>query len=315
MLIILSILFAILFCILGGRNDGSAIIALHLRTQWRTSIIPFVIMIACIAIAPILSTKVGSTVINLLSIHQLKAKTSLIVILAATCITLCILNILCIPTSITLALVGASSGVGFTFGDGNWSSVLKVLLIAFAAPFISFGIARAIENFCRQIRIVKPNKILLFIGFILVCIAYGANDGQKLSSAASIAFDTNIQKIVVSPIIISLLISFFLAGIIFGMKSGIRFIQGGSIVPNELQINITLWASAIAVLSSSVLGTPVSMTQALSGALIGTCPSGDWKRVRWNEVKRIAIAWCATLPTAWILGYIISKSLFATILL
>ena len=95
----------------------------------------------------------------------------------------------------------------------------------------------------------------------------------------------------------------FLAGVLTGMPKGATALQRGTIVPDSRQTWVTLWAASLAVLVSSTLGSPVSMTQSISGALIGTCQTNDWRRIRWGEVGRILTAWAATLPLAWTLGY------------
>ena len=302
-MILITSIMAIVFCILAGRNDGSAIIALQLRTQWRVTALPFVILLACIALTPLASIRVGGTVTGLLSVEGIESRISLILILMATCGTLLILNIIGIPTSITLALVGASSGVGFAYGDANWATVLRVLTVALLSPFIAFALSRAIYAICCTSKIGRSADTVLLAGFTAVCVAYGANDGQKISAVMSSALGLGLERTVSSPVLVAASTALFLMGAILGMKSGATFIQRGTLVPDSLRVGITLWSAAIAVLASSALGTPVSMTQSLSGALVGTCPSNDWRRVRWAEVKRIALAWAATLPTAWILGW------------
>lgn len=101
----------------------------------------------------------------------------------------------------------------------------------------------------------------------------------------------------------------FLTGVLTGMPKGAAALQRGTIVPDSRQIWVTLWAASAAVLVSSALGSPVSMTQSISGALIGTCQTNDWRKVRWGEARRILIAWAATLPMAWILGYAAANGL------
>lgn len=300
-------ILAALFCVLGGRNDGSAIVALRLRTQWQATALPFVILLVCLVAAPLVSTNVGGTVTDLLNVEGLDARTSLALILAATCATLFALNLVGIPTSITLALVGASSGAGFAFGDAGWASVLRVLGVALLAPFVAFAIAHTLDAACRATRVSRSVDTLVLAGFMAVCVAYGANDGQKLFAVAAGALGLELPRLIASPLAMAAVAALFLAGVFLGMRSGATFIQRGTLVPDSLQVAVTLWSAAAAVLISSALGTPVSMTQSLSGALVGTCPSNDWRRVRWHEVRRIAVAWAATLPTAWALGWALAS--------
>ncbi|MFD0821323.1 inorganic phosphate transporter, partial [Micromonospora zhanjiangensis] len=54
------------------------------------------------------------------------------------------------------------------------------------------------------------------------------------------------------------------------------------------------------VLGTAVLGAPVSMTQSLSGAMVGTGLSRRSRKVRWRGVIRLGRAWLLTLPAAFV---------------
>lgn len=55
---------------------------------------------------------------------------------------------------------------------------------------------------------------------------------------------------------------------------------------------------AAAVLSSAAVGVPVSMTQAVAGALVGTGLLRGRRQVRWRVAGQLALAWIVTLPSA-----------------
>lgn len=150
---------------------------------------------------------------------------------------------------------------------------------------------------------------MVFLGFLLTCLAYGSNDGQKMIAMFSAAIGTDLDTATHNGAITATVTAAFLAGVLTGMPKGATALQRGTIVPDSRQTWVTLWAASLAVLISSMLGSPVSMTQSISGALIGTCQTNDWRKVRWGEARRILIAWAATLPMAWILGYAAANGL------
>jgi inorganic phosphate transporter, PiT family len=62
---------------------------------------------------------------------------------------------------------------------------------------------------------------------------------------------------------------------------------------------ITEVASAGVVLATGALGSPVSMTQAIAGGLVGTSIPRGWGSIRWGEVARVGGAWVITLPATF----------------
>ena len=57
-------------------------------------------------------------------------------------------------------------------------------------------------------------------------------------------------------------------------------------------------SSGVAVLSTGLLGAPVSMTQAIAGGLVGTGAHDGIRRIRWEQALKILAAWVVTLPLA-----------------
>lgn len=59
------------------------------------------------------------------------------------------------------------------------------------------------------------------------------------------------------------------------------------------------FAAAGAVLGSAALGAPVSMTQALVGGLLGAGLRESSRRIRWQVVRALGLAWLVTLPLSF----------------
>jgi PiT family inorganic phosphate transporter len=55
-------------------------------------------------------------------------------------------------------------------------------------------------------------------------------------------------------------------------------------------------ASAIVIISASLIGGPVSTTQVVSSAIMGVGAAERVNKVRWGVAQEIAIAWLLTIP-------------------
>ena len=303
-------MLALVFCLLGGRNDGSPLVAIRLKASRRVTAVPFLMLAAAVAVLPAANSRVGEPIVAMVSSEGSGGQRPLLLatVLVAASATLLVLNGGGVPTSITLALVGASSGAGSAGGHPQWHLVLRVLGIAILSPLVAFAISRTIYLLFHA-RTPQSSTIMVFLGCLLTCIAYGSNDGQKMVALFGTAMGVDLGAVTHSAAITAIVTAAFLIGVLTGMPKGAAALQRGTIVPDSRQIWVTLWAASVAVLVSSALGSPVSMTQSISGALIGTCQTNDWRKVRWGEARRILIAWAATLPMAWILGYAAANGL------
>jgi PiT family inorganic phosphate transporter len=56
--------------------------------------------------------------------------------------------------------------------------------------------------------------------------------------------------------------------------------------------------SAAVILTSSLLGGPVSTTQVVSSAIMGVGAGERANKVRWGVVQEIATAWLLTIPAS-----------------
>jgi PiT family inorganic phosphate transporter len=72
-------------------------------------------------------------------------------------------------------------------------------------------------------------------------------------------------------------------------------------------------ASAVVILTASLVGGPVSTTQVVSSAIMGVGAGERANKVRWGVAQEIAMAWLLTIPstaliaagTFWMISWII----------
>ncbi len=63
-------------------------------------------------------------------------------------------------------------------------------------------------------------------------------------------------------------------------------------------------AGSLCLLTSTMLGIPVSTTQVKTTAIMGVGASRRMSNVNWEVVKNMVIAWIITFPACGILGYL-----------
>jgi PiT family inorganic phosphate transporter len=61
-------------------------------------------------------------------------------------------------------------------------------------------------------------------------------------------------------------------------------------------------ASASVILGAALFGAPVSTTQVISSAIVGTGAAERIGKVRWGVAGNIVLAWLLTIPSTMLLG-------------
>jgi PiT family inorganic phosphate transporter len=144
-----------------------------------------------------------------------------------------------------------------------------------------------------------------------VAFAHGSNDvGNAIAPLAAIAYIIRTGSVPLTGFSIPLWILILGgSGIVFGLaiwgKKVIATI-GENIIPLQPSSGFCAeLATATTILVASRLGLPVSTSHALVGAVVGIGLIQNWRSIRFQTVKSIALAWIITIPIAASLGAII----------
>lgn len=299
---------AVVFALLVGRNDGAPLVALALRSLHRRTWWPTVILVAATVLVPAAGyDAVARTLADMFTASAGTAGAGLAVLLLATIATLLISTATGIPTSITLALVGASAGAQMAHGaPGGADRVVRILVLAAAGPVVAYLLALALTRLLTLFRGPQLERMVRWqqiTGFMAAAIAYGANDGQKILAVLSVLLGAGVARPAADPGIIGLTIACFSAGTMLGLRRSANGLRRGVLHPKPYQVASTLWAAASAVLTGSALAAPMSMSQSVTGGLIGSAPPREWRRIRWERSRPVFLAWLWTLPVAAIAGW------------
>ena len=294
------------FAFANGINDGGALISIGLKMPVLRPWLAVVFMTLAVGVVPVvLGTGVATTLATrLVTLSGPTGSLALLAALIGAAIVVQVLTRRGIPTSLTLAVIGGITGAGLGAGLAvSWTMVSRVLLIAATAPLFGALVAYAItKSFAFMPSTHKAARAISrahVVAFLLVSIAYGANDGQKMLAVFALATGGTVATgVAPDPVLLAAIAALFALGAALGVRRlGTRFGSGVLAVRSVNTVSAEL-AAATAVLGSSTIGAPVSMTQAVTGGLVGTGVTDGLRRIRWGVAAGIATAWLVTLPMA-----------------
>lgn len=290
------IVVAGLFAVVSGMNDGGSLLATGLKLPTVRPAAGLLILVVMVAVVPLATNKVALTFVTRLATFSGPGGRS-----AMTIAVICALAVVTVlssrgrPTSLTLAVVGGVTGAGIGWGlPVSYGWVALVLAIGLLAPFVG-GLASWAA--IRTLLLVTDWPGLSrwhWAGFLLQCLAYAANDAQKMLAVFMIALGFTGAPIGVT----SLVAVLFGLGALYGLPKAGRTLSREIIVSRPLHGVAAEFGSGFAVIASALIGMPVSMTQAIAGGLIGAGVSQGGGRVRWYAAAKIVIAWLLTLPAS-----------------
>lgn len=308
-----TLVSAALLALVSGANDGSTILALSLPVRLPAPLPALFILVVAIMLIPlVVGTPVASTLLTGLVDFNDKARP--MAVTEAVLVAIAVAGVSSrrgLPTSVTLALVGALLGIGLGGGQSvAWGVVARALVIAIVAPVVAGLLGYLVGELVHGVsRVGLPVSVLrpLHVGtYSLQAIAYSANDGQKLVAVllASGLYAPHAPGLFFAMAVLALV---FGVGSLLGLRPIVARLGRGVIPARPVDAVISQGAASTAVLISAGLGAPVSMTQSSAAALVGSALARGGGRIRWAAAARIAGAWVVTLPTSAALGIAVGR--------
>lgn len=224
---------------------------------------------------------------------------------SATALTLAAMRI---PTSLGLALLGSIGG--FAIGARTGFDTHEYLIVA-AATVLAPVVGGAL-GYLQLAVITRLQRIGLHftgffawtrLGFCLQCLAYGANDSQRIFAIAIIIGTGHIAP----PALGFGISAAFLAGALVGLRRS----SGTLAKVVGLRIEDAAAGTTAAGTTSLIgagLGLPLSLSQALVSGLAGAGINRGAARVRWRHASHLASSWVVTMPAAAIPSALIAWS-------
>jgi len=225
-----------------------------------------------------------------------------------------------IPTSESHALIAGISGAAIAIQGGisginpnEWIKVIYGLILSTIMGFVSgYLITKLIEKICKNIQRQKTTKFFKrtqIVGAASMAFMHGAQDGQKFMGVFMLCvFLANGYSNVTDfsiPIWLMILCSLVMSlGTSIGGYKIIKTVGMGMVKLETYQGAAADLAGATCLLTSSVLGLPVSTTHTKTTAIMGVGASKRLSSVNWSVVKEMVLAWILTFPGCGLLGFL-----------
>lgn len=221
-----------------------------------------------------------------------------------------------LPSSSTHALIGGLIGVALVANNFNFhilvlSSIKKILLIMIVSPIVGFILGLVLMTILSWLtwktsyqKSQKFFKKIQILSASFVSFTHGMNDAQNGMGVITIALVTagSLQSFQV-PMWVRIA-----SALAIGTGTSI----GGWRIIKTMGEKITdlkpidgcaaETASGATILTTALLGIPVSTTHNINGAIMGTGVAHNLEALNWWKIKNIVIAWVLTFPGAALCG-------------
>src|SRR5499426_702993 len=219
-----------------------------------------------------------------------------------------------LPTSSSHALVGGYAGAAVAkagFGAivaGGWT---KTIIFIFLSPLIGLAAGLGLMVGIHWLfRWTPPSRVdrwfrrLQLLSAAFFSLNHGANDAQKtMGIIAGVLFTAGyIQEFHIP----------FWVVLIAHTAIGLGTLAGGWRIIHTMGSKITKLqpvggfaaetGAALALLTATTIGVPVSTTHAITGAIVGVGSTRRLSAVRWGVAGQIVWAWILTIPAAFAIG-------------
>ncbi len=308
---------AIAFAVASGVNDGGAIVALGLKVPGIEPGVAVLILAGSLIVGPIvLGTRVASTVAHeLVPFSGRDGRLAVLLAIAACLLVTAVLARLGLPTSLTLATLGALVGAGLGFGFAvSWSTIGLLAAVGLGGPLAAAAVAALLSRGTRLIqRSVRTGAVTLahLVTFGLASVAYSSNDGQRMLAMFAIAATGGTAAVSVRLWELVTIAICFTLGAAVGVYRYAGTL-GVELVPaRPHHAPVAELAAAAASFAGLSVGAPLSLTQSAAAGLIGAAGPQHWPQVRWQRAARLALAWVLTIPSAFLLGLLLGAAVAA----
>jgi inorganic phosphate transporter, PiT family len=216
-----------------------------------------------------------------------------------------------LPTSSSHALVGgyagaavAKAGLGAIVA-GGWT---KTIIFIFLSPLIGMAAGLGLMVGIHWLfRWTPPSRVdrwfrrLQLLSAAFFSLNHGANDAQKtMGIIAGVLFTAGYLREFHIP---------FWVVLIAHTAIGLGTLAGGWRIIHTMGSKITKLqpvggfaaetGAALALLTATLIGVPVSTTHAITGAIVGVGSTRRLSAVRWGVAGQIVWAWVLTIPAAF----------------
>src|ERR1700736_6108306 len=219
-----------------------------------------------------------------------------------------------LPTSSSHALIGGYAGAAVA--KAGFAAILlagwtRTLIFIVVSPLIGLAFGLGLMTAIQWIfRWMPPSRVdrwfrrLQLLSAAFFSLNHGANDAQKtMGIIAGVLFTAGYIETFAIPFWVVLAAH---AAISLGtLAGGWRIIHTMGAKITKLQPVGGFAAetgAAVALMTATLIGVPVSTTPAITGAIVGVGSTRRLSAVRWGVAGQIVWAWVLTIPAAFAIG-------------
>ncbi len=301
------------FNVVAGFNDGGNLLGSLVGARAFTPLGGALLLAAGAALGPwVVGTAVARTIVFAVVALPSLGPSVYLAAVGGALLTMCISWWRALPTSASLALVGALAGAGLAAaGPGAvvWGQLWRVfasMLGALAAGALSGSLVWWILR--RALARAGPGAPGVLRGLqgvtgLLQGFGYGCNGAEKAMGLFALAgaWHTGTlpaQHLVVPPWAVWAAVGTFVLGMALG---GVRVLRTVGFRLYRVRASDALsaqLAAGLTVILAARVGGPVSSTQTATAALIAAGAARRLSLPRWSLVWQMCLAWLITLPMA-----------------
>jgi PiT family inorganic phosphate transporter len=319
--ILFLILLALVFDFLNGFHDSANSIATIVSTRvlkpkYAVIWAAFFNFIAFLFLGLHVANTIGKGIIDIAIVDQR--------IILGTLVGACSWNVITwylgLPTSSSHALIGGLIGAALVkIGPQAlvWSGIIKTVAFIVVSPMAGLLLGWFLGNIvywaCRK---SSPQKVdhIFRKGQLLSAAAYsighGGNDAQKtMGIIASLLFSAGLlgaKFYIPLPVVLACYAAIALGTMLGGWR--IVKTMGQKVAKLKPVDGFCAESSAaVALLTSTAFGIPVSTTHTITGAIMGVGSLQRLSAVHWGVVGRIVWAWVLTIPASALIAAVTYK--------
>jgi PiT family inorganic phosphate transporter len=308
--LIAVIVLGVLFDFLNGIHDSSNVVATMISSRaFSPQVALGVTAVAEFSGPFIFGVAVAQTIGNGIVASQLISTQVILAALVSAILWDLLTWYLGFPSSSSHALIGGF--IGAVAVGAGWKAIqlhgLETVLIAlFTSPIIGFIVGYLLLKLISLLswnatpRINALFKRGQIVTSMALALSHGANDAQKTMGIVALALVTGGYLTTFSiPLWVILICAGAIAlGTYVGGWRLIRTLGGKFYKIRPVDGFSSQLASAVVILTASLVGGPVSTTQVVSSAIMGVGAAERANKVRWGIAQEIAMAWLLTIPSA-----------------
>jgi len=309
-ILLATIILALAFDFLNGIHDSSNVVATMISSRAFSPRIALGLTAVAEFSGPLIfGVAVANTIGNEI-VHPSTISTGVILASLTSAILWDLLTwFLGFPSSSSHALVGGI--LGAVIMGAGWKAIElagleKVLIALFTSPLIGFVVGFVLLKLVLALSWSASPRINTFfkraqmLTGLALALSHGTNDSQKTMGIITLALVTGgvLDTFAVPLWVILLCASMIALGTTVGGWRLIRTLGGKIFKIRPVDGFTAQLASASVIIAASLVGGPVSTTQVVSSAIMGTGTAERANKVRWGVAQEMAVAWLLTIPAS-----------------